>query len=144
MFRTNPNRLTCPRTQHHRPAYFDGALPMRWWREGVAAGQPPALGHLDRQRIELDEMWLQGASRKSEPRGAFPPEVVRVMRLPTKYVDGFMHFDELVSIVESRREFSANIHLTAPPTGRACRVVVGGSISLGNSPTTDMRRCCRN
>ena len=91
---------------------------MRWWREGAAAGQPPPLGPLDKLRLELDEVWPQGSSiRKNEEGRAFLAGVARVMRGPTKYVDGFMHVDELAPMVESRGTFSANIYLKIPPTG---------------------------
>lgn len=39
------------------------------------------------------------------------------MRGPTKYVDGFMHVDELAPMVKARGTFSANVYLKVPPTG---------------------------
>ncbi|CAM9864064.1 unnamed protein product, partial [Hapterophycus canaliculatus] len=109
-------------------AYFDGALShMRWWREGAAdAGQQqppqqqclPSLGPLDKLRLELDEVWPEGASvRKNEAGRAFLAGVARVMRGPTRYVEGFMHVDELAPMVENRGTFSANVYLKVPPAG---------------------------
>ena len=75
---------------------------MRWWREGAAAGQPPPLGPLDKLRLELDEVWPQGSSiRKNEEGRAFLAGVARVMRGPTKYVDGFM----LINLQRSTRSW---------------------------------------
>lgn len=105
---------------HSKTAYFDGALShMRWWREGGADdGRPPPLGPLDKLRLELDEVWPEGASvRKDESGRAFLAGVVRVMRGPTRYVEGFMHVDELSPMVEGGGTFSANVYLRVPPAG---------------------------
>lgn len=92
---------------------------MRWWREGgAAAGEPPHLGPLDKLRLELDEVWPEGANvRKDDSGRAFLAGVARIMRGPTRYVDGFMHVDELALMTERRGTFSANIYLKVPPAG---------------------------
>ena len=94
---------------------------MRWWREGgtdADDGKPPPLAPLDKLRLELDEVWPEGASvRKNEAGRAFLAGVARVMRGPTRYVEGFMHVDELAPMVDSGGTFSANVYLKVPPTG---------------------------
>ncbi|CAN0373217.1 unnamed protein product [Ectocarpus sp. 13 AM-2016] len=96
---------------------------MRWWRDNGGEAeqqqhQSPLLGPLDKLRLELDEVWPEGASvRKNEEGKAFLAGVARVMRGPTRYVEGFMHVDELAPMIESRGTFSANVYLKVPPTG---------------------------
>lgn len=99
--------------------YFDSAVShMRWWRETTQPDQPPPLGPLDKLRLELDEVWPEGATvRKNAEGKSFLAGVARVMRGPTQYVDGFVHVDELAPMVEDRGTFSANVYLKVPPTG---------------------------
>lgn len=111
--------LALPESATNISAYFDAALPhMRWWREGASPDQLPPLGPLDKLRLELDEVWPEGCTvRKNEEGRSYLAGVARVMRGPTKYMDGFVHVDELAPMVESRGTFSANIYLKIPPTG---------------------------
>lgn len=91
---------------------------MRWWRKSVSLGQPPPLGPLDKLRLELDEVWPSGSTvRKNAEGRSFLAGVARIMRGPTRYVDGFMHVDELAPMVTNRGTFSANVYLKVPPTG---------------------------
>lgn len=91
---------------------------MRWWREGAHDGSPPPLGPVDKLRLELDEVWPEGATvRKNEDGRPFLSGVARVMRGPTRYIDGFIHVDELAPMSETRGTFSANVYLKVPPTG---------------------------
>lgn len=63
-------------------------------------------------------MWPEGASLRKDGDGrAYLAGVARVMRGPTRYVEGFMHVDELAPMVERRGTFSANVYLKVPPTG---------------------------
>lgn len=80
--------------------------------------EAPSLGPLDKLRLELDEIWPTGATVRKDAQGrSFLAGVTRVMHGPTRYIDGFMHVDELAPMVENQGTFSANVYLKVPPTG---------------------------
>lgn len=91
---------------------------MRRWREADSPHSCPTLSPLDKLRLELDEVWPGGATvRKNADGESFLAGITRVMHGPTRYIDGFMHVDELAPMVQSRGTFSANVYLKVPPTG---------------------------
>ncbi|CAN0364244.1 unnamed protein product, partial [Phaeothamnion confervicola] len=97
--------------------YFDSAIPAsQRLRRPAAEGAPPTLSPLDKLRLELDELWPHGATVTKNGSGRpFHAGMFRVMRGPTRHVDGFMHVDELAPMVPGRGLFSANIYLQMPP-----------------------------
>ncbi|CAM9394437.1 unnamed protein product [Chrysoparadoxa australica] len=102
--------------------YFDTALDqMRHLRQDRVAGEaaaPMTLSPLDKLRLELDEVWMDGATVTKNPQGQpYVAGVARVMEGPTKSIQGFIHVDELAPLSETHGLFSANIYLRMPPTG---------------------------
>ncbi|CAM9262200.1 unnamed protein product, partial [Discosporangium mesarthrocarpum] len=112
-------RLFSSASSPFRQAYFDDAPKlMRRFREDRSFGEAPLLGPLDKLRLELDEIWPEGATvRKNDAGEPHLAGVARIMRGPTQYIDGFIHVDELAPMVPHHGIFSANVYLRMPPTG---------------------------
>ena len=93
---------------------------------GEAAGRiaprdddTPVLPPIDQLRLELDEMWPDGATvAKDKATGAAHlAGIGRIMRGPTQWARGFCHADDLSVMSETRGTFSANVYLQMPPNG---------------------------
>jgi hypothetical protein len=84
----------------------------------AASDVQPRLWPLDQLRLELDEIWMDGAglSRDKEKRvqgGGLP----RIMMGPTRWKRGFIHADQYSPLKKGEGLFSGNIYLQLPPRG---------------------------
>ncbi len=116
-------------------AYFDGALAcMRELRDGGGGGgggggvgssssqrepELPVLGPLDKLRLELDEIFPQGATvtKRLKDGKPFVAGLARVMHGPTQHLEGFIHCDDIHPLSLEEGLFSANLYLQLPATG---------------------------
>lgn len=75
----------------------------------------PRLWPLDQLRLELDEVWMDGAglARDKSKRvqgGGLP----RIMMGPTRWKEGFVHADQYSPLMKEEGLFSGNIYLQLP------------------------------
>ena len=88
---------------------------MRLPRVGGTEQIFPCLGPIDKLRLELDEVWPDGATVGKNKDGlAYLAGMGRVMHGPTRWMDGFCHVDELGVMTKSAGLFSANVYLEVP------------------------------
>lgn len=67
-------------------------------REPLSAGAGPLLSPIDQLRLELDELWPDGACVTKDKQGKlFLPGLARIMKGPTRHTAGFVHVDDMVS-----------------------------------------------
>jgi hypothetical protein len=67
-------------------------------REPLSAGAGPLLSPIDQLRLELDELWPDGACVTKDKQGRlFLPGLARIMKGPTRHTAGFVHVDDMVS-----------------------------------------------
>lgn len=128
------NMVASLRDKKAEKAYFDGALAcMRELREGISsrdaglageggaehASTLPVLGPLDKLRLELDEIFPQGATVTKHPKDGRPfvAGLARVMQGPTRHLEGFIHCDDIHPLSPDEGLFSANLYLQLPGTG---------------------------
>ena len=104
-----------------RDAYFADARALSSrFRSPVA---PAMLTPIDKLRLELDDVWPDGANVAKDKRGrSHLAGAGRVMRPGGRWRDGFLHVDELDVLSEARGLFSANVYLRMPPTGGALHI----------------------
>jgi len=85
--------------------------------DGDGDGGNPQLWPLDQLRLELDEVWMDGAglARNKEKRvqgGGLP----RIMMGPSRWKNpGFIHTDQYSPLSKKEGLFSGNIYLQLPP-----------------------------
>ena len=64
---------------------------------GSAPGGLPLLSPIDQLRLELDEVWPDGARVTKDAAGRlFLPGVTRLIQGPTCRTHGFIHVDDMV------------------------------------------------
>lgn len=71
--------------------YFSDAIPSaRALRVPVKGDEIPVMGPIDKLRLELDEVWPEGAvvGRDKATKRVLRPGIARVMRGPTTWMDG--------------------------------------------------------
>lgn len=75
------------------------------------------LWPLDQFRLELDQVWPQGAGLArddKDPRHCKGGGLPRIMLGPTRWKKGFVHVDEMAPLSTTDGIFSANIYLQLP------------------------------
>mmetsp|Transcript_22535 Transcript_22535/g.28433 ORF Transcript_22535/g.28433 Transcript_22535/m.28433 type:complete len:327 (+) Transcript_22535:44-1024(+) len=104
-------------------AYFDGVerdlrkrRRKRQSNEGEREEGGAYLWPLDQFRLELDEIWSQGATlaRDKETGRLMGGGLPRIMLGPTRWKKGFVHADQFSPLSTEKGLFSANIYLQLP------------------------------
>jgi hypothetical protein len=95
------------------------------------AGSQPRLWPLDLLRLELDEVWMDGAglARNNDKRvqgGGLP----RIMMGPTRWKQGFIHADQFSPLSTTEGLFSGNIYLQLPDS--SSRDTASGDLQIWN------------
>ena len=99
--------------------YFDGVQRELRMRRRSKDGTVQ-LYPLDLLRLELDEVWPEGAGLAREVQGSKRPYsggLPRIMRGPTRWKKGYVHVDEMGPLNAVSGLFSANIYLQLPEYG---------------------------
>ena len=80
------------------------------------------LSPLDKLRLELDEAWPGGACVSKRDGRPFLAGLPRLMKGPTRWLQGFCHVDDISPARPMRGLFSANVYLQVPDVGGALQI----------------------
>ncbi|KAJ1450820.1 hypothetical protein M885DRAFT_447201 [Pelagophyceae sp. CCMP2097] len=96
--------------------YFDDGVPRATKMLRELSGGGASI--IDVLRCDLDAAWRGGATRLRDDGGrAHHAALPRVMVGPTKWLNGYVHVDDLAPLSPFAGLFSANVYLRLPPVG---------------------------